>query len=69
MKLTSARIYLIESGGIRPVLLELETDVGITGLGEACVAYGIGGTGAAYRRTIHDWHRPAAHRGAVERDL
>ncbi len=39
MKLTSARIYLIESGGIRPVLLELETDVGITGLGEACVAY------------------------------
>ncbi len=47
MKLTSARIYLIESGGIRPVLLELETDVGTTGRGEACVAYGIGGTGAA----------------------
>lgn len=47
MKLTSARIYLVESGGIRPVLLELGTDTGITGIGEACIAYGIGGTGSA----------------------
>lgn len=47
MKLTSARIYLVESGGIRPVLLELGTDAGITGLGEACTAYGIGATGTA----------------------
>lgn len=47
MKITSARIYLIESGGIRPVILELETDEGIVGLGEACIAYGIGGTASA----------------------
>lgn len=47
MKLTSARIYLVESGGIRPVLLELETDAGIKGIGEACIAYGIGGTASA----------------------
>jgi len=47
MKLKSANIYLVESGGIRPVLLELKTDEGITGLGEAAVAYGIGGTAAA----------------------
>ena len=47
MKLTSARIYLVESGGIRPVILELGTDAGITGLGEACTAYGIGATGTA----------------------
>lgn len=47
MKITSARIYLIESGGIRPVILELETDKGIVGLGEGCIAYGIGGTASA----------------------
>jgi galactonate dehydratase len=47
MRLTGARIYLVESGGIRPVLLELETDAGITGLGEASVAYGVGATAAA----------------------
>lgn len=47
MKITSARIYLIESGGIRPVILELSTDEGITGLGEACIAYGVGGTASA----------------------
>lgn len=47
MRLVSARIYLIESGGIRPVILELETDTGIVGLGEACIAYGIGGTASA----------------------
>ncbi|MXQ10546.1 mandelate racemase/muconate lactonizing enzyme family protein [Microvirga makkahensis] len=47
MKLKSASIYLVESGGIRPVILELETDSGLTGLGEACIAYGVGGTGTA----------------------
>lgn len=47
MKITSARIYLIESGGIRPVILELETDEGVVGLGEACIAYGTGGTASA----------------------
>lgn len=47
MKLKAAHIYLIDSGGIRPVILELVTDEGITGLGEAAIAYGIGGTAAA----------------------
>lgn len=47
MKITRARIYLVASGGISPVLLELETDEGITGLGEAAIAYGAGGTAAA----------------------
>ncbi len=47
MKLKTARIFLIESGGIRPVILELVTEDGIVGLGEAGVAYGVGGTAAA----------------------
>src|SRR3954449_485096 len=47
MKVTRARIYLIESGGLRPIILQLETDQGIVGLGEAAVAYGAGGTAAA----------------------
>jgi galactonate dehydratase len=47
MKLKTANIYLIQSGGIRPVLLELITDDGVTGLGEAGLAYGLGGLAAA----------------------
>jgi galactonate dehydratase len=47
MKVRSVRIYLIDSGGIRPVIVELHTDQGIVGLGEAAIAYGAGGTAAA----------------------
>ncbi|MBL0406165.1 mandelate racemase/muconate lactonizing enzyme family protein [Microvirga aerilata] len=47
MKIKSVRIYLIESGGIRPVIVEISTGEGITGLGEAAVAYGAGATAAA----------------------
>jgi galactonate dehydratase len=47
MKIKSVRIYLIESGGIRPVIVELSTDENIVGLGEAAIAYGAGGTAAA----------------------
>lgn len=47
MKLTKATIYLMKIGGRHPVLVELETDEGITGVGEAAVAYGTGGTAAA----------------------
>lgn len=47
MKLTKATVYLCKIGGRHPVLLELETDDGITGVGEAAVAYGTGGTAAA----------------------
>lgn len=47
MRLAQARIYCFESGGLRPVILELSTDTGITGLGEASVAYGTGSPAAA----------------------
>jgi galactonate dehydratase len=47
LRITGARIFLIRSGRFHPVLLELQTDEGITGLGEAGIAYGMGGTAAA----------------------
>ena len=47
MKVTAARIYLVNIGSLHPVLVELITDEGIVGTGEAAVAYGIGGTAAA----------------------
>ncbi len=47
MILKSARVYALESGGIRPVILRLETENGIIGLGEAAVAYGVGASAAA----------------------
>lgn len=47
MKVTGANIYLVKIGSLHPVLVEIVTDEGITGVGEAAVAYGIGGTAAA----------------------
>lgn len=47
MKIVRARIYLVDSGGIRPVILELTAEDGTVGLGEAAIAYGVGGTAAA----------------------
>jgi galactonate dehydratase len=47
MRVASARVYLIEIDGRRPVILEVTTDEGVTGLGEAAVAYGAGATAAA----------------------
>ena len=47
MKVVSARVYLIEIDGRRPVILEVTTDEGVSGLGEAAVAYGAGATAAA----------------------
>ena len=47
MFLRSARIYAVEGGGIRPVILRLETEEGVVGLGEAAVAYGVGAGAAA----------------------
>ena len=47
MKVTSAKIYLVRVDRLHPVLVEILTDEGITGVGEAAVAYGIGGTAAA----------------------
>ena len=47
MKITSAKIYLINIDARRPVLLQLFTDEGITGVGDAAVAYGLGNTATA----------------------
>lgn len=47
MKITAANIYVVPTGFRRAVILELETDAGITGLGEAGIAYGLGTTAAA----------------------
>jgi galactonate dehydratase len=47
MKIQSANVYLIKSGYVNPVIVELVTDEGVTGIGEAAIAYGIGSTAAA----------------------
>ena len=47
MKIVAARIYLVDIDGRRPVLVELLTDEGISGVGDASVAYGAGATAAA----------------------
>lgn len=47
MKIEQADIYLAPTGNRRAVLLELTTDTGLTGIGEAGVAYGIGDRAAA----------------------
>jgi galactonate dehydratase len=46
MKITGAKIYRVEVAGRYPVLLQLFTDHGVTGLGDAAVAYGSGSTAA-----------------------
>lgn len=47
MKITAVDIYAFRSGGLTPVILRMETDAGISGLGEATVSYGIGSMAAA----------------------
>jgi galactonate dehydratase len=47
VRITGAKIYLLKIGSLHPVLVEITTDQGLTGVGEAAVAYGIGGTAAA----------------------
>jgi hypothetical protein len=47
MKIVAVRIYLLRIGSLHPVLVELVTDEGLTGVGEAGIAYGHGGTAAA----------------------
>ena len=47
MKITGVKIYQISIGGRYPVLVQLFTDTGISGLGDAAVAYGAGTTAAA----------------------
>lgn len=47
MKIVSAKVFLVESGYVKPIVVELTTDEGITGIGEAAIAYGLGSTAAA----------------------
>jgi galactonate dehydratase len=42
MKIRQIDIYLARSGKLRPIVVELITDEGVTGIGEAGVAYGCG---------------------------
>lgn len=46
MRVTNVRAHHIPAGGVRPVLVEVETDEGISGWGEAAVAYGMGARAA-----------------------
>ncbi|MCC7427281.1 MAG: mandelate racemase/muconate lactonizing enzyme family protein [Alphaproteobacteria bacterium] len=47
MRVIGADIYLCSIGGRRPVLVELHTDEGLSGCGDASIAYGLGATAAA----------------------
>jgi galactonate dehydratase len=47
MKINTATIYIVRIDGRHPIVVELETDSGVTGLGEAGIAYGVGETAAA----------------------
>ena len=46
-KLVSAKIFMVKGSKLHPVIVELMTDEGVTGVGEAAIAYGIGGLAAA----------------------
>lgn len=46
-KILKARVYRIESAKLHPVVLELETDEGLVGVGEASISFGIGGLATA----------------------
>src|SRR6185369_15743891 len=47
MKIQVVRVYLVRSGNLHPVIVEIVTDEGVSGIGEAAIAYGLGGTAAA----------------------
>jgi galactonate dehydratase len=47
MKITEIKIYRVSIGGRNPVLVQMFTDAGISGIGEAAVAYGNGAPAAA----------------------
>jgi len=47
MKITQVDIYLSRSGKLHPIIAEVITDEGISGIGEAGVAYGRGAHAAA----------------------
>lgn len=47
MKVTTANIYIVETGSFRPIIAELITDEGLCGIGEGAVGFGIGCYAAA----------------------
>jgi len=47
MKVVAAKIYIVRVGGRHPVLVQAITDTGVSGVGEAAVAYGTGAWAAA----------------------
>ncbi len=47
MKVVAAKIYVVTIGGRHPVLVQVVTDTGLSGVGEAAVAYGTGAWAAA----------------------
>jgi galactonate dehydratase len=47
MKVETVNVYLVTTGKLHPVVVEIVTDEGIAGIGEAAIAYGLGGTAAA----------------------
>ncbi len=47
MKVVAVKIYVVLIGGRHPVLVQVLTDRGLSGVGEAAVAYGTGGGAAA----------------------
>jgi galactonate dehydratase len=47
LKITEIKIYRVSIGGRNPVLVQVFTDAGISGVGEAAVAYGTGAPAAA----------------------
>lgn len=42
MKVIEVNVYVVDTGGFRPPIVELITDEGITGIGEGAVGFGIG---------------------------
>ena len=46
-KISEVQVYLVSVGGRHPVLARVLTDEGVSGVGEAAIAYGIGATAAA----------------------
>lgn len=47
MKVREVRVYVINTARLHPVIVEVETDEGIIGLGEAGIGYGLGQTAVA----------------------
>jgi galactonate dehydratase len=47
LKIKNLHVYRVAAGDLDPVLLELETDEGLHGFGEAAIAYGCGSRAAA----------------------